>query len=153
MVAGLLSQTNRLATEQNGVVRFRHEEYNQEKLVSSVNVFLVWCVALPYLDSRPDDEYIKAPVLHQYTASCHESTVMDASAKRMNDIKSNMSGRAFSNDESTCRWCNNGWWVNHTYHRHEVFATMKPPIKGPTSGPLSMSACWVMVIDVGCTNR
>ena len=62
MIAGLLSQTNRLATKQNGVVRFRHEERDQEKLVSGVNVSLAWYVALPYLESGPDDEYIKAPV-------------------------------------------------------------------------------------------
>lgn len=51
MVASFLSQANRFTAKQNGVVRFRHEEYDQEKLMASVNVSLAWCVALPYLKS------------------------------------------------------------------------------------------------------
>jgi hypothetical protein len=60
---------------------------------------------------------------------------MDALARQVNDRKSNVSGWVVSNDESTCRWCNAVRWVCHTYHRHEVFSTMKPPTRGPISGP------------------
>lgn len=90
------------------MVCFRHEERNQEKLASNVNVSLAWYVSLPYLDSGPDDEHIEAPIRLQYTASCQESAEKGASAKQVNDIKSNVNGWASSNDESTCRWCNSG---------------------------------------------
>lgn len=70
---------------------------------------------------------------------------MDAPAQRANDTKSNVSGLppVMTNRRAGCGTTGGG--SGGTYHRHEVLSTMKPPSKGPISGPMNGDAVYIII--------
>lgn len=99
MVTSLFTKSFSFAAKQYWVIGFRHEEYDEQKLILASTSACVECVTAPYLDSGPDDEHIEAPVWRQNTDSRHESTMKDAVVRQMNDIKSNVTGASLKDDE------------------------------------------------------